>query len=351
MLTFKVSDVEKVTTPMHRASLAQALEDPLLFIRVELGEDFKHFFPDGADDDVETVAYEAHSRHAHLVEAGVGGQSHSFLDAAQRAFQEHRPLVLSPDAVWLLLAQGVGRHILANAEALREQFVQHEGKKTLSVRRDDFIKGAPDNPWPEVFSSFSSQIREHIGKKHALLVPSFSTTTPTTQAACEVVLMSAMQKYFEYDFFTLCGIPEITLEGTLADWQSIRARAAYFAEFGLDQWLKGLLPVLDKIVETVEKPDAIDRDFWRSFFKYHEESGGPFISGWISAFFPEIKSAPGMRVMTSDFPSGISTAPFVWEYLEQRFAMEFAAGFIGVTQDPETSTLSPTIGWAVRDAD
>ena len=44
---------------------------------------------------------------------------HPLLSAVARAFGEHRPLVLSPDVVWLTIAQGVAQHVRLNAESLR----------------------------------------------------------------------------------------------------------------------------------------------------------------------------------------------------------------------------------------
>jgi hypothetical protein len=39
----------------------------------------------------------------------------------------------------------------ANAERLRGKFVRHEGRADITIRRDDFVKGSSENPWPEVF--------------------------------------------------------------------------------------------------------------------------------------------------------------------------------------------------------
>ena len=52
----------------------------------------------------------------------------------------------------------------------------------------------------------------------------------------------------------------------------------------------------------------------------------------------------------ADLPSGLSKAPFRWNYLDRSFDMEFLGGFVGVAQDQETLTLRPEIGWAVREA-
>ena len=58
---------------------------------------------------------------------------HPLLGAVGRAFADHRPLVLSPDAVWLTIAQGVAQHIRLHAEELRPLLVNHTGRKRLEV--------------------------------------------------------------------------------------------------------------------------------------------------------------------------------------------------------------------------
>src|SRR5277367_5787722 len=57
---------------------------------------------------------------------GVTAFSHGFMEAVHLSFSKHYPLILTPDSVWLTIAQGFGTHINANAEALRKQFVKHE---------------------------------------------------------------------------------------------------------------------------------------------------------------------------------------------------------------------------------
>ena len=52
----------------------------------------------------------------------------------------------------------------------------------------------------------------------------------------------------------------------------------------------------------------------------------------------------------SELPSGISRAPFHWDYLDRSFDMEFLGGFVGVSQDKDTLTVKPEIGWAVRES-
>jgi hypothetical protein len=283
--------------------------------------------------------------------------------------------------IWLMIIQGVANHINAHAEELRPRIVCHQGKITIEVRRDDFVKGSPENPWPEVFNEFSMQIRDHVGEKIQLFVPTFSTTGRVERAAAEVVLLDAMQSYFEYVVRTLCGIPSITLEGTHNDWEATAQRMRNFRDLGLGSWLEVLEPILSQF-ERAARGD-VDSAFWRSIYRLDDQSGGPVITGWITAFFPYLKDyrtkAATLPVKeffnggtgnleemlypvgkrhrgwvkgptVEDLPPGLSKAPFRWDYLKQSFDMEFLGGFVGVSQDKDTLAVKPEIGWAVREA-
>jgi hypothetical protein len=296
---------------------------------------------------------------------------HPFVAAVHRAFVDHRPLCLSPDVIWLLICQGLANHINANAERLRSRFVRHEGKVRIDVRRDDFVQGSPENPWPEVFAEFSAKIRDHVGPALDLFLPAFSTTGPVERAAAEVVLLDAMRSYFEFAFRSACGIPAITLEGTTGDWEALADRAEAFAEYGLETWIGVLRPILGQFVRASQ--GDVETPFWRSIYKEHDASGGFQVNGWMPTLFPYLKDGRTGRAtrrnrwldeiggeergsdeaygpMIGNFPGGLSKAPFRWEYLEKTFDMEFLGGFVGVSQDPETLALRPEIGWAVREA-
>ena len=317
---------------------------------------------------------------------------HSFVGAVHAAYAQHYPLVLSPDMFWLLITQGLARHIDQHSEEMRRQFVDHDGKKELVVRRDDFVKDPAENPWEEVIGEFSERIREHIGERnHAALVTNFSTTGQTERVANEVVLMSAMQHYFDFLGKTICGIPEVTLEGTVADWERLCRRAADIgSEYDVGRWTDRMLPTLERIAANAAGKD--DPDLWKNIYKEHQDlsCGGPHFDGWLLDFFPYLDvvtgaappdaeavdgdrrqfSDPGMgifqcekkpvpnwgwdkdsnrKVTIEDLPNGLCVAPLVWKFFAEEIPMAFAAGFAGMTQDPSTLALRPNIGWAVCD--
>ena len=288
-----------------------------------------------------------------------------FLATVHTAYSNHYPLVLTPDVIWMCIAQGFATHVNSNAEKLRHLFVKHEGKKQLKVRRDDFIKGSSSNPWPEVFGNFSAQIQVEVGDKvHGALTPSFTTTGPVEKAAAQLVIMDAFKEYFEYRVYTLCGIPEITLEGTIGDWTALKEKAMALRDFDLSWWTDELGTVLDQFVEAAS--GRVDRNFWSSIYKISGGSGGPFITGWICTLFPYIgddkRRNPFLNLwlssdearfhdgLTSDsFPPGLCSTPFIWNYLGTEYTMNFYSGFLAVSQDSSTLALRPEIGWAVAD--
>lgn len=272
-VTFEVSPVDVATEPLKTQPFKQAFERRL----------------GGA---VEACGGSA----ASLVE---GPSEHAFLATVRLAFDRHYPLVLRPDDVWLLLAQGFGQHVRKKAGALRERFVDHQGQAEITIRRDDFVVGSPGNAWPEVFDAFSDQIAQVIGKKRDLVVADFSTTGPAERAASQVVLMDAMQSWFRYAVLTLCGIPRITLLGTPADWAKVRRRASYLSELGLEKWVAALDPVLDQLSRAAA--GRADPGFWRSFFKAKDASGGEQITGWINTFFPYLVHEESGELLENEF--------------------------------------------------
>ncbi|MBT9311937.1 DUF4419 domain-containing protein [Leptothoe kymatousa] len=375
-IVFEVSDVSSTDRRFPEISYYQAV-DALLKVPTDWREHFKNReereqVPDPG------LSFEACSNYRGTLLAAAG--VHPFVAAVHGAFAEHRPLSLSPDMIWLLISQGLASHINVHADKLRSQFVQHQKKIKIEVRRDDFVKGSPENPWEEVFESFSAQIRQHVGPAtHDLLIPHFSTTRAVEKAASELVLLDAMQPYFDYSLMTACGIPRIRLEGTVADWQDLLERTKRLAEFELQWWVDLLIPVLDQFIMAAQGQS--DKTFWQSFYKFQNASGGPYITGWIIVFFPYLTDSKtrqvnrknpwlikgnhqlqGLRyginnheddvfseMSGSDFPSGLAKVPFRWKYLAQCFDMELLGGFVGVKQDSNDLFLRPEIGWVVRE--
>jgi hypothetical protein len=286
---------------------------------------------------------------------------HGLLGAAHLAYAEHLPLVLSPDAIWITIAQAVARHVDANAESLRSSLVRHEGQLEIDVRRDHFVRGA-ENDWSDAVDELAHKLVPHIGGRHDLFVTDFSTTTPTIRAASQICLLSGMQRFFSYSVSSLCGIPSVVLEGTPEDWANVRGRVEALADLGLADWVRVLTPIADQL--HAASVGEVDERFWQRIYKPIHASGGDEVTGWINALFPFLDDEgvePNPAIASwmdgdlrpearrgphlSEFPIGLSHAPFAWNYLGDVLPMTLGAGAFGVAQDEHG--VRPALGWVV----
>jgi hypothetical protein len=300
---------------------------------------------------------------------------HGFVGAVHVAYALHLPLVMSPDHIWLLIAQGLAQHIRLDPEAWRPQVTSDSGKRVLTVHDNGLARNAPGNRWNRVFQLFVQQLESESPEVTRLLTPSFSTTGPTERLAYAVAAMDALEPYYAFRVVTICGIPQITLEGTPDDWRSLRARAERVRAFGLEWWCDELLPVLDRFVDAANGRVAVS--WWRGFYKDEGGSGGPQIHGHVRVFFPYLRvplgdgrwqfvrngaaagsgpdahgnsrPRPAFSALLTDWlPSSLSRVPFAWEYMGSPINMEAVAGFVGISQDLAPLRVRPEIGWAVR---
>lgn len=283
-----------------------------------------------------------------------GGACHGFFDAVHRSFDRHIPLTLTPDSVWLTIAHGVAIHVVKNAEALRKQFVNHEGEKPLWIRRDGFVLGSPNNDWPGCWEEFAQLIKQNtVPKTYERLISDFTTTGPLERAISNLTLMDSMQKFFSYGVMTCCGIPQVTLTGEVADWKKLYNKAAVLAEYDLAWWTKELLPVLEQFKLSAE--GKADIDWWKSFYNQYSMSGGDTVTGHILKFFPyvdvtypkkdKVRRDQWKQGSTAQIPSASLNVPFTWMYHGEELKMSFRGGLIGYEENDVE--VRPSYAWAV----
>lgn len=286
---------------------------------------------------------------------------HGFVDAVYTAYARHRPLILSPDMIWLLICQGFSKHINHDPERYRHYFVGFEGKKQLMVTAETLT----DNPqqWETIFKSFRRQIAQctspELGER---VTARFSGTDTDAQVAFDISLMHAMKAYFHYGIGIVCGIPEITLEGTPEDWQQVEELTLALAQYELDWWIQPLLNVLKAFTSAARgNPDPA---FWRGILFHHDtylpSCGGPgeekrTITGWINHFFPYRQS--GNTLLRRHFDTGQDEGIFVGDYppgfhsvdinIQNRYLYKARAGFMAFREEGAGKTLRPNIAWTV----
>jgi len=334
-VTFSVDKVERYNEKPFSNTIQRVLKD--LGVNIDNCEDFSH-----KGNSEENIIY-----------CDVPG----LMAAVHIAYSNHYALKLSVSDFIILIGQGLGRHIEKHAEKLREHFVSHQGKEMITISRDEFVKGQ-NNDWSTVFGEFADEIKRRVkADVHGVIIDDTSVATPTTRIVSEITLMDAMKSYFDYTVMTKCGIPEITLEGTPEDWQKLKKKVAKLVEMNkadclsLKWWLDELVPLVDKICKAgIER--KIDASFWREIYKYKGRSGTPYITGWITVFFPyltegKVNSFSKKTITSDDIPKQISQIDFIWKYLGKEIPMLISGGFVGAEFDKESRNVKPSYFWSV----
>lgn len=347
-VSFSVHDVEPVLTPLATKKTRELLMALL-----------KNFDP---HDATETL-YLSGNNSESLEDTST---YHAFFSTIHLAFSQHRPLVLSPDMIWITILQGFAQHVKNNSEELRHLLVNHSGKKNLVIEKGKTFIDSPEFElnWQDVVHQFAKALSESVPDQYSNLVGDFSTTGPLERVVSEIALLDVFQSYFEYIMYCICGIPQITLEGSPQDWKMLNEKIELLASYKLDWWL----PHLREIAEQFYRASTgdVDKTYWQDIYKQKNSYGASTINGWIVKLIPYVKS--GLTgdftvrnpilcedsnsvndISTSDLPSGLSQVPFTIQS-EKAHYMQFLAGFVGGEQDNKTFALRPMLGWAVRKA-
>ncbi len=281
------------------------------------------------------------------------------------AYIDHRPVVLTPDVIWITICQGFSRYVSAHSEQLRPLLVNHNDKQTLVVKTLPLPSGAVD--WESVVDKFSDIIGENTKNEVAKIITAdFSTTGRVERIASEITLMDCVKDYFDYEvWFVSCGIPNITLKGTPDDWRRVLEKTKSLAQFGLEKWVAKLEPVLSEFVRAAEGNPR--RNFWQGIVKYYNPDDslrGPScapggeppeeIDGWILKFYPDDNGKVKRQIKWTDNMSPNQVCvPFKCKVVDYddvplvEYDMYFVAGVVSVRVDSNTGALEPIIGWVV----
>lgn len=295
----------------------------------------------------------------------------NFFKCMVQAYADHRPLVLSPDMVWLIISQGFSRYVNAHTEEMRDLLVFHEGKMELVTISNNNIL-LPTGDWKLLLNDFSACIAKNTkGELADLITANFSTTGITERIASQVSLMDVVKKYFIYTRISAtCGIPSITLKGSPEDWQKVLDKVCSLKKYHLEKWVSELEPILKEFVKASKGNH--NTSFWQSIVKKRRidqiKAGNwcltdpkkiTYLDGWFLKFFPNaLGETPDSVVWNHDMPQEMVRVSFRQVLTDpdsgmplDTIPMQLWAGFVGVEEDAKTHALSPKIGWLARIAD
>ena len=294
-------------------------------------------------------------------------EKRSLIKGIITAYKNHYPITITPDMIWLLIAQGFSRFMEKHENLVRERFVNFSGKKDLKVERLKYSPySASKEVWDGIVQEFVQKIGENVGKELIdTLECNFSTTTQVAKVTSQVTIMSAMKNYFTYRLLMAgCGISNITLEGSLQDWEKIKSKLEFLSTKALKWWTKHLIPIIDNIILTKKYYSANNKlnndliEFWKGMIRL-KGTGGMYdphmINGWIVKFIPNLENEKPdiyQEIYETNVPAEIISCPMelTWLSLNGKkvdFKCSLASGFYGMIQDKKTFNVRPVIGYAI----
>jgi len=288
-----------------------------------------------------------------------------FFETVLMAYNNHYNLRTSPEDWWYCVTRRVALAIDENSskESVRKMFVEHQGKKTLTVE----VPGWPlsNVNYSSFFERMSEEIAKHVNVPEYVdaMTANFSSTTNVQRIVSQITLMSSMQEFFEYNECMVCGIPAIEMLGTEADWQKLLSDLKALKtvlqpimnDIGLtEQWWSLAEEIFSKLLDTYR--GSPDKTWWTHIITYNENFGykvkdrelPPDYSGWIVEF---LEGRVGVDKYA--FTSGLVSVPLkiVDGIKGVGDTAILVAGMAGMTVHEETVNNRPSVqpfqGWAL----
>jgi hypothetical protein len=335
----------------------------------------RYFFPKESVKYLITKDTLAHSLNT-IQKLAYIGLNVPLLNGFYTAHNNHYPIRIKPDDIWLLIVQGFSNHVNANAEELRHLFVDFDGKKTLQVK---YPLSSIEEVDRKVLENFSEQINDQmtkfLGKELIdVLTPNFTTTTYDSAIVGKISIMGAFKKYFNYEMDICgCGLPYIILEGTAEDYKKIIEKAKKLKKYDFEWYINRIIPHIEKMVEA--KEGKIDKNYFMDMIQKKEVTEikyGPsgrskrevqvdYLSGWFLSFFAYYGEVSGRGEKIERFMEDIIRVenfktlanqmlivPFkiIDDVHKKEYLMKYKVGFVGCDQN-EKNEVFPIQGWLV----
>jgi len=348
-VTFNVDNVNKPDSLLKAFTLLEIMTD-------RIGKDIT-YIPNSQTDQTSLASY-----------------NNGLIQTIHSCFDQHRPLILTPDAIWLTISQGISIHVNQNFDSLQHILFTSAKQVELYVQNDSLEFGSKH--WGVLIDSLALKTKQYTKNDfYNLSVGKFSTTTKINTSVYHISLLETYKQKFDYTGGTGCGIPTITLKGTLKDWQDIYKKLDKLNDLGLGRWSESLKPIIQEFINCYQ--GEVNTPFWKDIYKNASVYGGTFVSGWIINLFPYTKSyeynekaneygeseryevySPNeylggynylrSKITTKNFPDGVSVIDLKWiNYFKgDTTDMEIYGGIFGVKQYQDLS-LEPIISWAI----
>ena len=289
------------------------------------------------------------------------------VDVATIAYNKHHDLVWRPDDVWQAILTQFSLYVTHNSEKLCDGFVNFKGKRQLEIKAFGTLFTVDFGNLAR--RMVDEQIVKNIKDPSIAdwLIPKFTTTTENDRIVASISMMATLQSYFDYKICLECGLPSITLLGTVDDWKLLRSKVDRLLEFDtkdglMKKWLELLTVVLDEFVDT--KCGVDNMEFWDRICHYKGGGSGPtYLSGWITTFavfnkdgkwqgdrrevrrFRKVIKTDWPLIDTQDVPSGATAVPVLIDDNGKKYEGHMIAGHFAY--DGNETTVQPRADWCI----
>ncbi|CAK7218885.1 hypothetical protein SBRCBS47491_003657 [Sporothrix bragantina] len=220
--------------------------------------------------------------------------SESFVRGALQAWAEHLHLILRPDEVWFTILSQLF------------YYVGSHRNETAAIYAPPLPGAEPmtltDFEWFRVIQDFKYEAENHSRASWLMLwaMPNFTTSTVVDEMTSTIYMLGQNEAHLSARSsgsgrVPACGLPSVTLQGAVEDWQGLLQKLDRFPEFGPQAvaYKDQLTPILNRFISSFTNPDSVStRRFWNQIVT----ATGPnptcpgtlahdTMSGWLSGFF------------------------------------------------------------------
>lgn len=275
-----------------------------------------------------------------------------------QAYAHHGTVFIRPEDIWFHILQQIGVMIDANPEKFRNNFVSHQGKKTISADVDCYNK---ENT--KVFIKTICEKIQHETKNDLINIfqPKFSSTTEFDTTLNGIASMTNLRHYFDYCVEVSCGIRNLSMAGELNDWINLKENVNKLKVFGkeISQFAAGILPILDEFIQAYK--GCPDVGFFNRIFREDAQMVGEFelgygmgsifqyITGWILNFYHDGIQNKNTK-LPRHFRSKMSCCPFTLNKFGSSVQKNLYASCLGIKYHATYDAYSLVKGWWSADA-
>lgn len=271
------------------------------------------------------------------------------LDTIVTAYNLHLGLRLTPEDILLAVDDIVSKFVTLEADKYRNTFVdrtKEAGKDVLWVDMDKLVPTPEQTVWDLTMDEWIRMVREKVKCPAFVdnMTCDFSTSSHIDKLVSYGFVMNTAKQYFHYVSSTRCGIPQVHLAGTIADWERVAEKIDALctllddSRFTLYMDSK-VLPVVREFMTT--KRGTPNKEWWSRLVHHnvrYGSGGGAFWTGWLVNLFPEVEKSYNGAVgiifnsKLNNVSTGKTKVPITFIQNGAVRKLELIAGFHGVRQ-------------------